>query len=316
MEIIKSDDFKRIEDITDVKGALGIVNRLKDIFSDGNSKHQDDDYWYRGDKQDGETGEGANLTPKIFREEYREPELMIDAQRWIVRSQGSRSRVSFLCEVQHLGVPTRVLDWSENVLVALYFAVSDKESEESKGTRWLYILKPKKLNGISGLGEGRGQMHVDSNYGARLRVLMSFSHTPKEWLESILRSWPEWNWERYNNLINEHYLKDTKKREEYLSHRENFFSLPLAIYVPWTNERMRSQSAVFTLHGGWKKPGPFSDDKSIIQKARIPSGSIVRIRKQLRLLNIHSATIFPESNQQGRYLAEKWKASTKSNETE
>jgi len=51
--------------------------------------------------------------------------------------------------MQHYGVPTRLLDWTESPLTALYFAVSDKLTEESDGALW--SLKPTELNRIAGV---------------------------------------------------------------------------------------------------------------------------------------------------------------------
>lgn len=45
--------------------------------------------------------------------------------------------------MQHYGVPTRLLDWSENPLVALYFAVSEVEHENDAA---IWMLRPNKLN--------------------------------------------------------------------------------------------------------------------------------------------------------------------------
>lgn len=48
--------------------------------------------------------------------------------------------------MQHYGVPTRLLDWTESPLVALYFAVEDKKSK-CDGALW--ILFPHELNRLS-----------------------------------------------------------------------------------------------------------------------------------------------------------------------
>lgn len=51
--------------------------------------------------------------------------------------------------MQHYGVPTRLLDWSESPLVALYFALMDKNEVAATKDGALWILYPLELNAHS-----------------------------------------------------------------------------------------------------------------------------------------------------------------------
>jgi hypothetical protein len=62
-----------------------------------------------------------------------------------VPARGEIDKWLFL--MQHTGIPTRLLDWTESALVALFFSVC-KQSDHD-GVVWM--LDPLKLNEISGL---------------------------------------------------------------------------------------------------------------------------------------------------------------------
>lgn len=56
--------------------------------------------------------------------------------------QSPKTEFDWLFVMQHYGVPTRLLDWTESPLVGLYFAVT--EHPKADGTLW--VLKPIELN--------------------------------------------------------------------------------------------------------------------------------------------------------------------------
>jgi len=97
----------------------------------------------------------GQLVPKIFRSQYAE---LRRRNRWfectLIREfkrmgiimtpnppeQDDQLRWLFL--MQHHGAPTRLLDWTENILVALYFAVEDEPEHDGE----LWALDPLALN--------------------------------------------------------------------------------------------------------------------------------------------------------------------------
>lgn len=56
------------------------------------------------------------------------------------------SDFDWLILMQHYGVPTRLLDWSESPLVSLYFATDQKDSRSKNKDGAIWMLDPGKLN--------------------------------------------------------------------------------------------------------------------------------------------------------------------------
>lgn len=121
-----------------------------------------DSIWTKPKKVGNGKASQRALKPRIFQEDEitvtirQMYDLMIGDSYEIILSNYAKSiviyehcifvvmddRSSWLTLMQHYGLPTRLLDWSESPLVALYFALSSQEDKDAA----VWALNPMKLN--------------------------------------------------------------------------------------------------------------------------------------------------------------------------
>lgn len=101
--------------------------------------------WWRG-----QANSSWPLIPKIYRkghnfsEESMNHRFMNKARSRYAKCPAKHDFPSWLFLMQHYGLPTRLLDWSESPLIALHFAVHNKKYDEEEGALW--GLNPIKFN--------------------------------------------------------------------------------------------------------------------------------------------------------------------------
>lgn len=86
------------------------------------------------------------LIPKLFRDYPKEAEL-IEIALWETLLLGVKSPylntfdpIELLMNLQHFGIPTRLLDWTSDILIALFFACYDEKDEFNQEDGNLFVI--------------------------------------------------------------------------------------------------------------------------------------------------------------------------------
>lgn len=205
----------------------------------------------------------------------------------------------WLILMQHYGLPTRLLDWSQNLLVGLNFAV-----QNSKVDGALFVLEPISMNNASDskLGE-----HMCQPRSAQ--VTMRANLAPVNTCHSYLVSKEIQQLMRNNDA-------NVKEVKGHLSdpYWQKSIQTPIAVMPPMQNERIFLQKGVFTLHGGKVlgnkvliKPTLIEELKGVnYRKILILAKAKENIRAELRFLGISEASLFPELDYQSKQIRERW----------
>ena len=184
--------------------------------------------------------------------------------------------------MQHYGAPTRLLDWTENILVAAYFAV--QENEEDPGEIW--VISPQRLN----------------KHYAGGKCL---------WL---------WDSPQVSYLAKEPFWRGSPRglaKELGLIKRPK---TPLAFCPPLNNTRMMAQSSVFTIHPkpDDKENNTITsllednNTKDIeIVRYIIPPECKSQISNDLNKLGINRTRLFPEQESVAVDMLKHWRPNIK-----
>lgn len=164
--------------------------------------------------------------------------------------------------MQHYAVPTRLLDWTEGALIALYFGVRTSvfgrnRSFKTPPAPGVWMLNPSWLN--------------DKTIRTPLPTYLT---------EAAMTNYPDTDGKARNYLV-----------------EKNLPQYPMAVYPYYLDPKMRTQKSVFTIHGkirnGFHKLCQ-SDPQAQICRIKINPGKIVAISEELRLTGITESTIFPD----------------------
>ena len=232
--------------------------------------------WFRG-----EPDSDTPLVPQLFRPHYKN---LFDGDYYENRLlQHFRARALtygrtphreetdlWLFLARHVGLPTRLLDWTGSALVALYFALKEDDPI-------VWMLNPFCLNNMV---IGREMPHILRKQGYNIYALTWYPGREKPNIgnENIRFAWGE--------------RVDPKTKQTIGT------TLPVAIPPTYIHSRIPAQKGYFTIHGKQEESLCAlldGKEKYVLKKYVIDAGNDKQVMfDQLEVLGVSEAALFPE----------------------
>jgi hypothetical protein len=246
----------------------------------GCSSLDSEEAWFRG-----HTNSNFELLPSLFRS-FDEPNskrswdkiMQIESDLFWEFSARARqihgkleNHWDILFAMQHYGTPTRLLDWSETLAVAIYFAILESDTAAPMAAEELpepciWVLNPYRLNEIEWGGD--------------------LVHPPYLGWEQDKGEYYE-----YSDLLVEGYMD---------------WDWPTAIYPSQRTERSQAQNGWFTIHGDEFVPlESLRNHESFLRKVLLPRAAVEPARQFLRFGGINHYSIFADLESLSLHLKEK-----------
>jgi FRG domain len=253
-----------------VKEFTGIIAERRKKWT-GESK--DAVLWYRG-----HTDKSWELLPKFYREVenptiHEEDEIR---EQFVIRAphltnEKPQNEWEWYFLMQHYGAPTRLLDWTDGALIALYFAVKDNPGYYDAA---VWFLDPWAMN---------WRFH-------RMDEVLPPGSSSGLWTKDI-RRYRKWLHDRFES-------------------KARFARFPVAVFPTHFARRLSTQRSCFTVHGSDHKPLEklYSKRGARLQRIIIPAEVTADIREQLLSCGIDEVTIYPDLDGLGRAIRAEWRS--------
>jgi len=237
--------------------------------------------WFRGQYTN------KTLLPSVLREtkspntgkvcHYNEFKILISFSSLYKNYTSERFKEKsseFFSFMQHYGIPTRLLDWTENAAFALYFAVSHG-AHDADTERLVWIMNPGAIN----------QLTTD-----KVSYAPFVSDVP----------FVQGRMKMVGYIKDEKLIKEFWQREpDFKKLNDDYLKFPIAFYPASSgNIRIAIQKGCFTIHGTARRPiQSFFEDPKIqkyLIKVKISKESVALIRKQLKIMGVTPRSVYPD----------------------
>jgi len=263
---------------------LDAVNTISARWAPGPSDAEE--LWFRGDALT------YPLLPGLYRPDsirlgYGEENLQerFKVQGTPYRPDHVQSEWDWYFLSQHHGIPTRLLDWTENLLVAVYFALHDRV----------------KFNDRTEFDQSRDGAPKSPSYGDASAVVWVLDagslncHALGDDSDCVIT---------LGGPLTEGYLPVGLKR----SNDQNRF--PIAVLPAQSNDRIIAQQGVFTIHGNDRLPlqelAERSGGKIRLAQVVIDDANWPRLWREIERMGISPSSLFPDLDAVAKTV--KWNA--------
>lgn len=219
------------------------------------------------------------LMPSLFRDVHmvrNERIYLREFMRQMPNECNSLQFFDILCKAQHYGVPTRLLDFTLNPLVALFFACSSSKNNAKDGELVALTMYPLHY-------QDDIKVNTQMHYIFKFKKQMEWNTSDSSRLFRSLQS--------DNNVVDDltiEGIEATLRTKDAILVKPNL-----------TNDRVSVQKGVFALfntpltENGFSAPIDSSFHTESVYRAQIPCRYKKNILKDLDLLGMNEAYIFP-----------------------